>query len=144
MADYPSSSVAKRVSLGSKTVTSTGVGSVAYANLATQALPIQNGLLGNFSGALLIAKITTALTGAGGSCTVTLEGAADDPTDSDSWFTLSDIGDIVFDVDAGTNTLNLRKSLIVPGPLPQYVRAKFTEGGSVTAGVVAAEVVVHG
>lgn len=140
----PSSSIFKRISLGSRTVTDSGVGSVAYVNLASRALPIQDGLVGNLGGALLVARITTALTGAGGSCTVTLEGAIDDPATDASWFTLADVGDIVFDVNAGSNTLDLRKSLTVPGPLPQFIRARFTEGGTVTAGVVLAEVIVHG
>lgn len=161
MADIPSPRIAKRFSLGSANPTTDGAAlSVAYVNLAKQALPVQGGQIGFFGGALLV--VTTGAFTGGGSVQIKLQGCVDDPATAANWF---DLGMARFDTlndppGAGneytTNTTVLaispntsasaKSSLMVPGPLPQFVRAVSVKTGTINslASGVSAELVAIG
>jgi len=140
MADL-STRIAKRFSLGSgnpnsaDTVFANGV----TVNLATQSLPIQGGQIGYFGGALLVVT-TGAFTGAG-SIVVKLQGSLDN----------SNFFDILTVATEATSyptvSASTKVGISIPGPLPQYVRAKTgAKTGTVNslADGVSAEVVVIG
>jgi len=164
MAETPSSSVTKQVSLGSAlSVTSTAALSTPV-NLATQALPIQGGKLGNFGGLLL--EITTSAVTSGDVLNVSVEGSfanadqiAAGTTDTD-WFVLpvlqatpasststgpsgSASGAIAFTMGSAAA---VKVAALVLGPLPQYVRIRYlcTGAGAKTATIATAVALVHG
>lgn len=164
MADVPSSSITKQVSLGSAlSVTSTAALSTPVS-LAKQALPIQGGVLGNFGGLLL--EITTSAVTSGDSLVVSIEGSfanadqiAAGTTDTD-WFTLP-----VLQATPATSTSTgpsgsasgalsytmgsaaaVKLAALLHGPLPQWIRIRYlcTGAGAKTATIATAVALVQG
>ncbi len=161
MADSLSRAVAKRVSLGTVTVTG-AAGTVktgsTVVNLAKQALPIQGGILGSFNGACVVATVSTAITGAGASVEIMLQGSHDGvaffnlaPAISSAAVTAPVVSAIVqnkFTVsatDSPSGALGQVTSMNFPGPLPQFIRGAVLNGTAASsAGVVTLEAVVLG
>lgn len=153
MADIPSPRIAKRFSLGSltaSTVTDTRVDAAASAkvNLAKQALPIQGGIIGSFNGATVVATVTTAITNAGATVDILLQGSHDGTV----FFNLAPA------ISAGVQnklTVGATKSpsgavdqvtsMSFHGPLPQFIRGSILSGATApTGGVVSLEAIVLG
>jgi hypothetical protein len=92
-------------------------------NLAERALPIQNGVLGSFGGAIVQVSVS-GLTSAAGNATLgtfVLQGSVD-----------------------GTNFVDLTAAFF-NNPLPQFLRVKFTIGtAAITAGSFNVDVYVNG
>lgn len=164
MADVPSSSITKQVSLGSALSVTSTAALTTPVSLAKQALPIQGGVLGNFGGMLL--EITTSAVTSGDSLNVSVEGSfanadqlAAGANDSD-WFVLPVLqatpasststgpsggagGAISYTM--GSNAA-VKIAVNVPGPLPQWVRIRYlaTGAGAKTATIASAVALVHG
>lgn len=153
MADIPSRSVAKRVSLGSLTasaVANTRVDAAASAavNLAKQALPIQGGIIGSFNGATVVATVTTAITGAGATVDILLQGSHDGTTFFNLAPAISAGVQNKFSVGATlspSGAIGQVTSMSFHGPLPQFIRGSILSGATApTAGVVSLEAIVLG
>lgn len=164
MADVPSSSITKQVSLGSAlSVTSTAALSTPVS-LAKQALPIQGGVLGNFGGLLL--EITTSAVTSGDSLVVSIEGSfanadqiAAGTTDTD-WFTLpvlqatpaTSTSGVPSGSASGTLSYTMgsaaavKLAALLHGPLPQWIRIRYlcTGPGAKTATIATAVALVQG
>lgn len=164
MADVPSSSITKQVSLGSALSVTSTAALTTPVSLAKQALPIQGGVLGNFGGMLL--EITTSAVTSGDALNVSVEGSfanadqiAAGTTDTD-WFVLpvlqatpasststgpsgSASGAISYTMGSAAA---VKVAAIVLGPLPQYVRIRYlaTGAGAKTATIASAIALVHG
>ena len=164
MADVPSSSITKQVSLGSALSVTSTAALTTPVSLAKQALPIQGGVLGNFGGMLL--EITTSAVTSGDSLNVSVEGSfanADQlaaGADGSDWFVLPVLqatpasststgpsggaaGAISYTM--GSNAA-VKIAVNVPGPLPQWVRIRYlaTGAGAKTATIASAVALVHG
>lgn len=154
MADYPSSSVTKRLALGTvtaPTVASTvGTTGSTAVNLATQALPIQGGLLGNFGGATVVGTVAVEITGAGGTVEIGLQGSHDNTT----WFNIppSAAAAAVNRFTVTSPPAGCPSGLVgqvacanFNGPLPQYIKGSLVAGTVAPgAGTVALNVIVNG
>jgi hypothetical protein len=164
MANVPSSSITKQVSLGSALSVTSTAALTTPVNLAKQALPIQGGVIGNFGGMLL--EITTSAVTNGDSLNVSVEGSfanADQlaaGADGADWFVMPVLqatpasststgpsggaaGAISYTM--GSNAA-VKIAVSVPGPLPQYVRIRYlaTGAGAKTATIASAIALVHG
>lgn len=164
MADVPSSSITKQVSLGSA-LSVTGTAAVTTpVSLAKQALPIQGGVLGNFGGMLL--EITTSAVTSGDALNVSVEGSfanADQlaaGADGADWFVMpllqatpatstttgpSGGANGAISYTMGSNAA-VKIVAHVPGPLPQWVRLRHLciGAGAETATIASAVALVHG
>lgn len=164
MADVPSSSITKQVSLGSALAVTTNAALTTPVSLAKQALPIQGGVLGNFGGLLL--EITTSAVTSGDSLNVSVEGSfanADQlaaGANGADWFVLPVVqatpassgttgpsGSVsgAINYTMGSNAA-VKVAAQVLGPLPQYIRLRYlcTGAGAKTATIATAVALVHG
>ena len=153
MADTPSWKHTQRFDLGEVTASTTNsalaTGSTVV-NLATRSLPIQGGLLGNFGGATVVGTVSTAITGAGGTVEIALQGSHDNST----WFNLipgaAATTQNTFTVGATiagrpSGALNQVAAAAFCGPLPQYIRGALLSGSTAPgAGKVTLNVIVIG
>jgi len=164
MADVPSSSITKQVSLGSALSVTSTAALTAPVSLAKQALPIQGGIIGNFGGLLL--EITTSAVTSGDALNVSVEGSfanADQlaaGANGADWFVLpvlqaapassastgpsgSVSGAINYTMGAAAA---VKVAAFVLGPLPQYIRIRYlaTGAGANTATIATAVALVHG
>ena len=164
MADVPSSSVTKQVSLGSALSVNSTAALSTPVSLAKQALVLQGGVLGNFGGLLL--EITTSAVTSGDSLVVSVEGSFANAnqtavgTSGSDWFTLpvlqatpasststgpsgSASGAISFTMGSAAA---VKLAALVHGPLPQYIRIRYlcTGAGAKTATIATAVALVQG
>ena len=151
MADSLSRAVAKRVSLGTVTVSlvaSTVATSSTVVNLAKQVLSIQGGILGSFDGACVVATVSTAILGSSASVDILLQGSHDGVTFFNLAPAISAGVQNKFTVGATVSpsgALAQVTSMNFPGPLPQFIRAATLSASTPpTAGVVTLEAVVLG
>lgn len=153
MADIPSWKHTQRFSLGevtASTTNSTLAAGSTVVNLATRSLPIQGGLLGNFGGATVVGTVSTAITGAGGTVEIALQGSHDNST----WFNLPPsaaatannkftVGATVGGQPSGAAAQVTSANF--PGPLPQFIRGALLSGSTAPgAGKVTLDVTVIG
>lgn len=153
MADSLSRAVAKRVSLGTVTVTGAAntvkTGSTVV-NLAKQALPIQGGILGSFNGACVVATVSTAITGttATTNISIMLQGSHDGIAFFNLAPAISAGVQNQLSVDATlspSGAIGQVTSMNFPGPLPQFIRGAVLNGTAASSdGVVTLEAVVLG